>query len=72
MNGNVSLLQIKQDNLSKHCKCGGAYVNVLKITEYGQKLQTFRNIARYREYLALGDTHYILWMLNLKVDFSAL
>ena len=41
------ILQIKETNLAKHCKCAGDFTNMLSIDDFGQKLQTFRNIARW-------------------------
>ena len=41
------ILQIKETNLAKHCKCAGDFSNMLSIDDFGQKLQTFRNIARW-------------------------
>ncbi|KAK3734408.1 hypothetical protein QZH41_010067, partial [Actinostola sp. cb2023] len=45
--GGVSLVTIKDTNMSKYCKCGASFTLVASAAEFAEKMRTFRSIARW-------------------------
>ena len=41
------LLQVKATNMSRYCTCAGNFAYTVSITDFSDKLKTFRNVARY-------------------------
>jgi len=53
---------VKMENMSRHCKCGGTYETMESQSEFVRKIQVFANVAREQQLECLKET--VEWTLQ--------